>query len=74
MGVTYESYLNGATIWGVDMEHADAFKLIPGSLDLHIDFETDTPQAYMILVMGEYPKTLHFDQNRKLTAGPPPFR
>ena len=73
VGVSYKAFRNGATIWAVDLEHAEAAKLVHGSLDVHIDFAAQTPEPLIVLVMGEYPKTLYYNEDRNLVHGPPPF-
>lgn len=69
-GVSYRSYLMGATIWGVNLAHADSVKPVSGALDLHVEFATPVQESMMILVLGEYPITLRFDGQRNLYAGP----
>ena len=66
MGVEYKNYIDGSTIFGVALDHAASPRPIPGSFDAHIDFSVPTTEAYMVIMVGEYPKTIAFDQNRNL--------
>lgn len=67
VGVSYDCFLNGFTIFAVDLDHADGLGPVSGSLDIHVEFAHLTKEPYMALVMGEYPKTLVFDTNRQIT-------
>ena len=63
VGIEYDSYLNGSTVWGVQLHQSNS---PTGSLDIHIEFEETVKEPMMVLVMGEYQKTLHFDKNRNV--------
>jgi hypothetical protein len=67
VGITYANFLDSCTIFAVDLDHADGLGPVPGTFDVHIDFETSLREPMMILVMGEYPKTITFDANRHIT-------
>jgi hypothetical protein len=67
-GINYANYINGSTLFGVDLDHADALGPVLGSLDIHMEFsEGAAPAPMMVLVMGEYPKTVVLDGNRQVT-------
>lgn len=67
VGVSYDCFLNGFTLFAVDLDHADSLGPVSGSLDIHVEFAHLTKEPYMVLVMGEYPKTISFDTNRQVT-------
>ena len=66
LGVSYDQFISGATVFATSLDHADTDVAVPGSLDVSISFEKATENAYMVIVMGEFPKTISFDANRKL--------
>lgn len=67
VGVSYECFLNGFTVFAVDLDHADSLGPLSGSLDIHVEFAHLTKEPLMVLVMGEFPKTIVFDSNRQIT-------
>jgi hypothetical protein len=67
VGLSLSEYLRGGTIYCVDLEHADAMGPVPGSLSVHIGFERELDESMVVLVMGEYPKTIAFDANRAIS-------
>lgn len=62
VGIRYNDYINGSTVFGVSLGQAQG----SGSLDVHIEFAQATAEPLMLLVLGEYPKTLSFDASRNL--------
>ena len=68
VGMSYLNYVNGSTMFGVSLDHAETLGTVPGSLDIHVEFENPVPEALMVLVLGEYPKNITFDGNRSITT------
>lgn len=66
VGPVYDGFLDGFTLFAVDLEHADSLATVSGSLDIHIEFASLTSNPLMVLVTGEFPKTLGFDANRQI--------
>ena len=70
-GVSYSAFRAGATIWAVSLAHADTAEPASGGLDIHIEFATETSEPLVVMVLGEYPQTLHFDAQRNIFTVPP---
>ena len=66
-GISYNDFIDGATIFAVSLDHAESTAASSGSFDLSISFANGCDQPYMVIVMGEYPKTISFDANRNIT-------
>jgi hypothetical protein len=67
LGITYANFLDSCTIFAVDLDHADGIGPVHGSFDIHIEFLTPLEEPMMVIVMGEYPKTITFDASRQIT-------
>ena len=67
VGVSYENYRDGSTIFAVALDHEDTQGVVPGSFDVHIDFGNLTSEALMVILVGEYPKSIAFDSNRNIS-------
>ena len=66
VGIPYTDYLNGSTVYGVSLDHAEGSATVPGSLDVHVEFATPLVEPLMILCLGEYPKSISFDGTRNI--------
>ena len=66
-GITYSKFIDGATIFAVNLDHVDSSEAVTGSLDLRITFDKPSEQNYMVIVMGEFPKIISFDSNRNIS-------
>ena len=67
MGVDYPAFADGSTIFSAELEHVYGMEAGRGSLDVHLEFAAPTKEALTILLLAEYPKTLHFDANRQIS-------
>ena len=67
VGIRYNDFVDGATVLAASMDHSLSHRPAHGSLDIHLEFGKETAEPMMVLVMGEFPKTLTFDSDRNLT-------
>ena len=67
LGFRYTYFLDGSTLFAVAMDNADGSKPGSGSFDVHMDFQQPTKEAMMVIMVGEYPRTIAFDGQRNLT-------
>ena len=66
-GTSYNDFIDGSTIFAVSLEHAESPGPSHGSFDINISFAKGCDQPYIVIVMGEYPKTISFDANRNIS-------
>ena len=66
VGIEYSAYVNGSTVYGVSLDHAEGQATVPGSLDVHVEFASPLSEPLMILCLGEYPKSIEFDAARNI--------
>ena len=66
MGIEYPEFLDGSTVFAAELDHSHGTEAGQGSLDVHIEFAEPTKESLSILILAEYPKTLHFDANRQV--------
>ena len=66
-GITYDNFIDGATVFAVDLGYSDSTQVVSGSFDVCINFAQPCEEPYMVIVMGEFPKILSFDANRKIS-------
>ena len=66
-GVNYDNFIDGATVFAVNLEHADTSQAVRGTFDVTIYFERACEEPYMVLVMGEFPAILSFDSDRNIS-------
>jgi hypothetical protein len=65
-GVGYFDYMRGSTIFGVSLDQAECLIPVAGSLDVGIEFDADTTEDFVVLVMGEFCNTVAFDEDRNI--------
>lgn len=66
-GISYSKFVDGATVFAVDLDHADTGHPSTGSLDVSITFAEKSEETYMVILMGEFPKIVSFDANRNIS-------
>ena len=66
-GINYENFIDGATVFAVDLGNSSTTEVASGSFDVSISFAKACEEPYMVLVMGEFPKILSFDANRNIS-------
>ena len=67
-GVGMSAFLKGSTIYAADLEHSVTGAPVSGSFSAQIDFTTPLPEAYMIVLVGEFSKSITFDADRSVTS------
>ena len=67
VGINYDQFINGATIFATNLDHAETDAAVPGSIDVEITFQEGSKEGYMVIVVGEYPKIISFDANRNIS-------
>ena len=68
MGMGYSEFIKGCTLYAVDLEHSIVAKPVSGSFTVQIDFATSLSEACMIVIVGEFAKSLAFDANRSIVV------
>ena len=67
VGIPYHHFLDGATIFAVSLDHDERMTAMRGSFDVTIEFRTPLKEPMMVVIVGEYPKTISFDCNKNIS-------
>ena len=67
VGVEYPQFVDGSTIFAVSMDHSQRMTAMRGSFDMTIEFRTPLKEPHMVIVVGEYPKTIKLDQDKNVS-------
>lgn len=67
VGIPSLYFLDSSTIFAVNLDHVEGMGPASGSFDAFVDFAIPCREPYMIILMGEYPKSVVFDGNRHIT-------
>lgn len=65
-GIYYSDFIDGSTVYAVDLDHCEDLRAEHGSFDVDIEFATPLSETMMVVIIGEYPKTLAFDADRSI--------
>lgn len=64
VGMSYNDFLSGCIFYACQLNSCGGRKVGPGFLDIQVTFDETAPRPpLLMLVLGEFEKTVHFDTN-----------